>query len=544
MSKIFRQKSSVSCFYCQATINPLPRNPHSFRCPQCDCWNRYDANWDIISDEPAMYDEKLNSRSFAKRDRLPTMYGSGLFCHTCRMNQTLLANLLSSYLPPPEDPEYEQRAQTLPEYRRSIEARYPPVCANCAPTIEEEIQRRDHMARTSALNGFLRASKPVKRKVERTQRDKDRLAREIAMWKVRGALWAGCLLFALVGHAAIACAKFPRRIPHSLKLALPVIALISLIWTAWDPTYASLKRAQFQGRMVHQRGKKKYNILQSLAWLTRLITSFTLGVSSFGEPWDKLQLWNDIESRRTRMFSSACLLVEVLVLLSSCAVLRLERPPPVRLATDSSAERSRVTSPISPPSTRSSTPVVDSDLLAPLTLSSKPILAPPANISLSKPVFGKPSLVTSLTQPHEADLSNAMDIEDDDESPTGPRDPDAMDWSPIRPLPSRDRPHALNGRSHFGQDEDGDLLRPQRFFAPEEPTGLESLFANTIHLADDEQENAKRQTARAKGRHQHQHRFLRYIPRWPWVVALSVIPLLGVAYKLWADRRESAQTIS
>lgn len=137
-----------------------------------------------------------------------------------------------------------------------------------------------------------------------------------------------------------------------------------------------------------------------------------------------------------------------------------------------------------------------------------------------------------------------MDIEDDDESPTGPRDPDAMDWSPIRPLPSRDRPHALNGRSHFGQDEDGDLLRPQRFFAPEEPTGLESLFANTIHLADDEQENAKRQTARAKGRHQHQHRFLRYIPRWPWVVALSVIPLLGVAYKLWADRRESAQTIS
>ncbi|KAF9822098.1 hypothetical protein IEO21_00092 [Rhodonia placenta] len=395
-----------------------------------------------------MYDEKLNSRSFAKRasprkDRLPTMYGSGLFCHTCQTNQMLLANLLSSYLPPPEDPEYEQRAQTLPEYRRSIEARYPPVCANCAPTIEEEIQRRDHMARTSALNGFLRASKPVQRKVERTQRDKDKLAREIAMWKVRGALWAGCLLFTLVGHAATS---------------------ISLIWTAWDPTYASLKRARFQGRII----------LQSLAWLARLITSFTLAVSWFGEPWDKLQLWDDIESRRTRMFSSACLLVELL-----------------------------------------------------------PILAPPANISPSKPVFGKPSLVASLSQPHDADLSNTMDIEDDDDSPTGPRDPDAMDWSPIRPPPSRDRPHVLNGRSHFGQDEDGNLLRPQRFFAPEEPTGLESLFANTIRLADDEQENAKRQAAIAKGRHQ-----------WPWVVALSVIPLLGVAYKLWADRRESAQTIS
>lgn len=205
------------------------------------------------------------------------------------------------------------------------------------------------MARTSALNGFLRASKPVQRKVERTQRDKDKLAREIAMWKVRGALWAGCLLFTLVGHAAskshrpltcatvdlhvtVACTKFPRSIPHSIKLALPVIASISLIWTAWDPTYASLKRARFQGRIVRQRGKKTYNvgvriinylrdvlsiamqqILQSLAWLARLITSFTLAVSWFGEPWDKLQLWDDIESRRTRMFSSACLLVELLV---------------------------------------------------------------------------------------------------------------------------------------------------------------------------------------------------------------------------------------
>ncbi len=89
----------------------------------CKCWNRYAANNEIISDEPAMHDENLNARSFAKRgvcsrdeaslagvlthppasprtDRLPTMYGKGVFCHTCQTNQMLLSNLLSNYIPP------------------------------------------------------------------------------------------------------------------------------------------------------------------------------------------------------------------------------------------------------------------------------------------------------------------------------------------------------------------------------------------------------------------------------------------------------------
>ena len=73
-----------------------------------------------------MHDENLNARSFARRgtsrggsdphtdvltrflivasprkDRLPTMYGSTVFCHTCQTNQMLRNNLLSNYLPPP-----------------------------------------------------------------------------------------------------------------------------------------------------------------------------------------------------------------------------------------------------------------------------------------------------------------------------------------------------------------------------------------------------------------------------------------------------------
>ena len=126
MPALFRP-SQVSCFFCQQNISPLPRDPRSFRCPHCTCLNRYDSKGEILSDEPAMHDETLNSRSFAKRgecelspsylltlpqystaspskDSLPTMYGTkqNVFCHTCQTNQMLLTNLLSNYLPPSE----------------------------------------------------------------------------------------------------------------------------------------------------------------------------------------------------------------------------------------------------------------------------------------------------------------------------------------------------------------------------------------------------------------------------------------------------------
>jgi hypothetical protein len=36
------------------------------------------------------------------KDRLPTLYGPGPFCHSCQTNQMLIVNLLSNYLPAPE----------------------------------------------------------------------------------------------------------------------------------------------------------------------------------------------------------------------------------------------------------------------------------------------------------------------------------------------------------------------------------------------------------------------------------------------------------
>jgi len=97
------------------------------------------------------------------------------------------------------------------------------------------------------------------------------------------------------------------------------------------------------------------------------------------------------------------------------------------------------------------------DLLASLSLSSNPL------ISSTNPIFGHPSLMSSASGPT---ASQGSPIKVDESA-----DEDAMDWTPTNPSPVKVK-NAVN-------DNDGAWLRPQRFFAPERPTGLESLFANT-----------------------------------------------------------------
>jgi hypothetical protein len=131
MGTLLRRTKPTICYFCQTTISPPPPQPLSFLCPHCACRNHYDANGDILSDDPAMHDESLNRRSFARRgasslspsylfvtycnhnsaccaasppkDRLLTTFGSTPFCAACQSNQRLVVGLLSSYLPPSDD---------------------------------------------------------------------------------------------------------------------------------------------------------------------------------------------------------------------------------------------------------------------------------------------------------------------------------------------------------------------------------------------------------------------------------------------------------
>ena len=58
-----------------------------------------------------------------------------------------------------------------------------------------------------------------------------------------------------------------------------------------------------------------------------------------------------------------------------------------------------------------------------------------------------------------------------------------MDWSPTEEKDIRLGEQSRRGKQR--QDDDGSWLRPQRFFAPEKPTGLEHLFERTKLVDDD-----------------------------------------------------------
>ena len=238
-------------------------------------------------------------------DQLPSAYGKGPFCHSCQTNQMLLVNLLSSYLPSPDvrlqpifhvssnpllqSPDYRRRLEKLPEYKESLHARYPPVCDACLPAVQEEIRNRDHMARTKALGGWLKESKGKdhRRRISGFIRDRDHLTFEILAWRIRGVLWVSSLIIAVLVYSAgmqrrlivpyggltMTAGYLQYSIPWTAKLLpfLPVLVIVSLLWTAWDPTYSAFRKAQIQGRDVRVKGKREYIV--SRASLTNCVES-------------------------------------------------------------------------------------------------------------------------------------------------------------------------------------------------------------------------------------------------------------------------------
>ncbi|KAJ7092564.1 Ima1 N-terminal domain-containing protein [Mycena epipterygia] len=500
---MLRRRSNVSCFFCNSAIS-LPKDPTNFRCPYCNCLNRW-VDGNIVSDEPAMHDENLNSRAFSKRggpskDRLPTMYGPGVFCHTCQTNQLLLINLLANYLPPPGSPESDQRMQTLDEYRESLHLRYPPVCDSCRPAVEEEIRRKDAMARTQALGGWLNQTKGKarQRQASLTHQETDKLGMEMLAWRIRGCLWAATVATSMFGSASAVWGYRPFSSMAFMLPVLPALALVSIFWVAWDPTYSSFRSARIQGRDVRIRGKTKHIILQMLSWTFRLITSIILAAHWFRKA-DYLHL-SQFPSTRSRLYFSVSFLIELCAAFLSFFILRLQQPPAIRLI-DTTTHK------LDPSRARSQTPIAvthppaqEPDLLAALSFSSRPVIASQA------PVFGLPSMLSSLTFP----VDSKPDADEMD-----------VDWTPA---------DSKGKASASAQSSDALWLRPQRFFAPEAPTGLEGLFERTklvddVTMADATSRPASRPSGKAWN--------------WWWVYASSLIPLAGLAYKAWGSSRRT-----
>ncbi|KAF8167742.1 Ima1 N-terminal domain-containing protein [Crassisporium funariophilum] len=500
MPALFRRHSALRCFFCQSPT-AFSIGTRNFKCASCGCWNRYDDKGEIISDEPAMHEEHLNSKSFAKRashrmDRLPTIYGPGPFCHSCQTNQMLTVNLLSNYLPAPESPDYESRLEMLPAYRESLYLRYPPVCESCLPQVEEEIRNKEQMARVKALGGWLSKGKERQRRVSGPdiEREKATVA-PMFWWKIRGCLWALSFVVSITTSLAGLYDYSPFSLLSFLRPILPLLVAVSILWTAWDPTYMAYRKAHIQGRDVRIHGKRTYNSFQMLAWTSRLVSSIITSLRWFRPD---LKLLVDPAQRYIYLFTM--LVMEIITIIASCLVLRVQQPPAIRLVDTHSHKFTMSRSATPTPSFRSSTPAIagvsslpEHDVLASLSLSSMPIIAH------NKPVFGVPSLHGSTPAKSGREQPN------DDE----------MDWTPTNPESS-------SGRRV--PESDTSWLRPQRFFAPEEPTGLEGLFQSA--RIQEEPMQVRQKGSRSNAAFQAvSHHLWKWGPLYTLFVALLVISL-------------------
>jgi hypothetical protein len=119
------------------------------------------------------------------------------------------------------------------------------------------------MARKNALGGWLKETKGKDQERRRT-RPAIETRNQLVFWRLRGCLWGLCFFLVVVADLAAALeAPFPLYMGY-LRPVLPALAILSLLWTFWDPTYSALQDAHKQGRDVRVHGKANYLVSKIL----------------------------------------------------------------------------------------------------------------------------------------------------------------------------------------------------------------------------------------------------------------------------------------
>jgi len=300
--------------------------------------------------------------------------------------------------------------------------------------------------------------------------------------------------------------------------SLTALVLLSILWTAWLPTYASFRRAELQGRKVRVRGRERYVALQTAAWSVRMLTASLITLSSHCPSMDYLSLRSRPASIGSRIFFTFASCIELFILVYSILTLRLHHPPAVRLI-DTSTSRASTPPLLSSTSTSTSTAASflhhprnlesSSELLDNLTLSSA--AAPPIPLRTwhaTGPVFGHPSLLRPAIFSSSSSLQTRGDGDDAEmrsQQQQVEEEDDAMDWtptaSPVRPSSGEPVPRAAA--------------------ASDATTGLETLLERTN--IDSSESGGGAGTRRRRSGAAMQTRW-----SWGWVYTLSLIPLISM----------------
>lgn len=150
----------LTCWYCNTkSRTAFTPGLNQFRCTNCESINYLDSKGQIT--DPPVPSPPTNPLQYASQPRFPSPppVEDNLFCSTCVKNQHILTQALAAYLPAPDDPRYAEFEASFPAHKASLEARYPQVCADCAPRVRERIRQAGYTAKTDHLRRMVERTK-------------------------------------------------------------------------------------------------------------------------------------------------------------------------------------------------------------------------------------------------------------------------------------------------------------------------------------------------------------------------------------------------
>nr|XP_019008114.1 uncharacterized protein I206_07282 [Kwoniella pini CBS 10737]OCF46895.1 hypothetical protein I206_07282 [Kwoniella pini CBS 10737] len=459
---------AVQCFFClsPSLLPPHPSTPDrkgkgkiaevgtkwNWKCDRCGCWNIKDETGEMVSDLPAMHDTAYNERSFSLRAKpssshIPSslLSTSSPFCHSCLANQTLIMNMLANYLPDDDDPSYPSLFAELPIYLAKLQSRYPPVCRNCQPAVDEALQKSDHRAQvqawSSALDRGSRTAGPSSGKSALNRVGQV----DIIVWRVRGLLW---WMSAVLSMATTSSSRLQTILNNELSnitlkpFWLLGFHLLSVLWIAWDPYWLRRMRNRDQ---IKVEGKNIWVRNMLLITVLRVIGS----LSSLG-------IKTDDSSRVPLTLLRVAFALELII--HSLTSIRISQPVKIKLVrpvslTSTPMNSTTTTTGYSIPNPPSSPTNHLSSLSLSNTISHRQITA--------NPIFGQ----ASLHQP----------------IPDIPVDGEPMDWEPTQQSNFANTLFSPTDEDEliFDKKENWDKfgINKQRMFHNQNETGLENLLA-------------------------------------------------------------------
>lgn len=251
------------CHYCGKRLNTAKRVGNRVPCDQCSADNYFDAN-NNITDVPEYEVNRLNLHSRVSEVESE----SDVFCQKCLTNQAFYIQALANYLPDESDAHYEKLFKELPEYKRTLELRYPQCCVECEPKAATRIQEANYMAKSDHL-----------RRVLHRHHDQSRLPRSSfssLLISAAGLGYGASLGIQLTWHALssqmdtqhilpgttpLRCFTqwpIPAQCTHYVASFLPVSLFIGLLCIWWNPKWQSKLQGK-EGRLV---GLSKYYQIQ------------------------------------------------------------------------------------------------------------------------------------------------------------------------------------------------------------------------------------------------------------------------------------------